>query len=406
MDDFSISIFPLSREVTQQQLRCLCKVMWQWELCDDCNIAKDCCTASCLWQKRANLEAFFQYYRKVAGLYIPERPMDGLRALSSHDDLIAVIATLRQSPQAHRSALTTAHFMNAFKARAIEELPPAADQNRAFSLAARILAMVNASAENQADGLLEAGIHPMAWQDNISFDEYFTRAFPIQREMIDPAEDDPGQRLVPKQTNRWPNLTAKRLKKLAGLEIIATDNLQNHLRLDLKYRTVDIFHYTSVLKENLLASAKCDVHEDIARGISEGNMPRELALETLLTLKEILFPLDSDSQALLQSLVAKQSFDPDCLRVDTRPYRRPDEKTVQYRYWGSRLADLYEQMEAPTPSGYLEKWMERRSGARYVMMATLGGVVIAVVLGALSLGVSIFQAWVGYQQWKHPVNPS
>lgn len=40
---------------------------------------------------------------------------------------------------------------------------------------------------------------------------------------------------------------------------------------------------------------------------------------------------------------------------------------------------------------------------RYVMMATLAGVMIAVVLGLLGLAVSVFQAWVGYQQWKYPV---
>ncbi|KAJ3496144.1 hypothetical protein NLG97_g2867 [Lecanicillium saksenae] len=250
-----------------------------------------------------------------------------------------------------------------------------------------------------------ASLRPMTWQDNVSFSDFMGRAFPMQRGSMDTRED-PGERLISPQGSRWPKLTAKRLKKLAGLELVATDNIQNHLRLDLKYKTVDIYHYTSVLKENLLSSAHCDSHDDIGRGISEGNMPRDLALETLATLQEILFPLDADSQTLLQSLVSKQSFDPDCLRLDTRPYRRPEEKTVQYRYWGARLADLHEQMEAPTPNGYFEKWMERRSGARYVMMATLGGVVIAVVLGALSLAVSIFQAWVGYQQWQHPINPS
>lgn len=125
-----------------------------------------------------------------------------------------------------------------------------------------------------------------------------------------------------------------------------------------------------------------------------------------MTLQEILFPLDSDSQSLLRALVSKQGYDPECLRVDIREYRRAEEKTVQLRYWSTRLEDLYEYMQNPTPSGYIEKWMERRSGARYVMMATLGGVIFAVILGMLSLAVSIFQAWVGYQQWQHPINPS
>lgn len=106
---------------------------------------------------------------------------------------------------------------------------------------------------------------------------------------------------------------------------------------------------------------------------------------------------------MLRSLVSKHSLDPDCLRFETAIGRADDEHDIKYLYWGSRLMDLYDEIENPTPRGLLEKWMERKSGARYVMMATLAGVMIAVVLGLLGLVVSIFQAWVGYQQWKHPV---
>lgn len=106
---------------------------------------------------------------------------------------------------------------------------------------------------------------------------------------------------------------------------------------------------------------------------------------------------------MLRSLVSKQSLDPDCLRFETVIRRADDENDIKYQYWGSRLMDLYDEIENPKPRGLLEKWMERKSGARYVMMATLAGVMIAVVLGLLGLVVSIFQAWVGYQQWKHPV---
>jgi hypothetical protein len=65
--------------------------------------------------------------------------------------------------------------------------------------------------------------------------------------------------------------------------------------------------------------------------------------------------------------------------------------------------DLHEELESPTPRGIMEKWFERKSGARYAMMATLVGVVIAVILGLFGLAVSIFQAWIGWQQWQHPV---
>lgn len=134
-----------------------------------------------------------------------------------------------------------------------------------------------------------------------------------------------------------------------------------------------------------------------------GIIPRQLVLETLDSLQKILFPPDPESQFLLRSLVSKASFDPDCLRFESAPNRYDDEKNIAYYYFGSRLADLYDEIENPRPRGLVEKWVERRSGSRYIMMATLIGVVTAVMLGLAGLAVGIFQAWVGYQQWQHPL---
>jgi hypothetical protein len=132
-------------------------------------------------------------------------------------------------------------------------------------------------------------------------------------------------------------------------------------------------------------------------------VPRQLALETLDSLQKILFPFDHGAQAVLRSLVWRNSFDPDCLRFESVAYRRDDEHDIKYHYWGSRLMELYDEIENPTPRKFVEKWLQRRSSARYIMMATLGGVITAVVLGILGLAVGIFQAWVAYQQWQHPL---
>jgi hypothetical protein len=59
----------------------------------------------------------------------------------------------------------------------------------------------------------------------------------------------------------------------------------------------------------------------------------------------------------------------------------------------------------PTPKGF-EKWFERKSGARYVMMATIAGVILAILLGIASLALGAYQAWIGYQQWQHPLQSS
>lgn len=124
---------------------------------------------------------------------------------------------------------------------------------------------------------------------------------------------------------------------------------------------------------------------------------RKLALETLDTIHKILFPPDEDSQALLTSLVSRAGFDEDCTRYESARYRKWNEKESSYNYWEARLAELYEEVQNPTPRGRLHTWLQRRSCARYVMMATLIGVVIAIILGILGLAVATFQAWVAWQ---------
>lgn len=138
-------------------------------------------------------------------------------------------------------------------------------------------------------------------------------------------------------------------------------------------------------------------------GFCRSYLPRHLAVEVIDSIQKILFPVDSESEPLLRSLVVKQGFDPDCLRlVETAPYRRPSETDISYRYFGGRLMDLAHELEHPTPRSFIHKWLERKSGARYVMLATLAGVAVAILLGFLSLVVSIFQAWVSWQAWKYP----
>jgi hypothetical protein len=120
-----------------------------------------------------------------------------------------------------------------------------------------------------------------------------------------------------------------------------------------------------------------------------------------------MFPhSDPKSRAILRLLVSRSNFDPDCLRFESNSIRNPDEEDIAYHYFGSRLADLYEELQNPAPHGLIEKWLERKSGARYVMLATLIGVLIAILLGILSLAVSIYQAYIGYQAWQHPVGNS
>ncbi|UPK92583.1 hypothetical protein LCI18_003518 [Fusarium solani-melongenae] len=158
--------------------------------------------------------------------------------------------------------------------------------------------------------------------------------------------------------------------------------------MDIKEGVVEIFDCTSVLKEHLIA------HANAQGTIPEWNIPRQ----------NVLFPFDSGSEQILRDLVSKQAFDPDCLRYDAAVCMGGGEGEISYSHFGNRLVDLFEELEDPSPRGILETWFQRKSGARHVMKATLIGVIIAIVLGILGLVVGIFQAWVAYEAWKHPVD--
>jgi hypothetical protein len=140
--------------------------------------------------------------------------------------------------------------------------------------------------------------------------------------------------------------------------------------------------------------------------ITSGNIPRQLALEVLDSLNAVLFPPMTKSHAILRGLVSKGVFDKEMLHLETGGLRHSHEAEGEYRYLASKLRDLYDEVENPAPRSRFERWFERRIAQRYFMMATLGGLIAAIILGILGLAVGMFQAWVAYQQWKFPVNGS
>lgn len=165
------------------------------------------------------------------------------------------------------------------------------------------------------------------------------------------------------------------------------------------FKIVRIFHYTAVLDEILFAS---NVNPDACI------LPRALVLEALDTIQSILFPADMECQKLLELLVEKAGFDNDLFRYKFACYDSNESTQLRdYPCFGTRLAMLHEELHDPSPRNGLELWLEKKSSSknspRNMLMATMIGVFIAVTLGILGLAVAIFQAWVGYQQWKHPV---
>ena len=291
-----------------------------------------------------------------------------------------------------------------FKNGSEREFSPCLDQEQALNLAVRVMTMVDCASQSQHIGKIEDGLALVHWSGDLTFLQYLSKAFPQSDHPSVNADD--GFLGVEIRAG----LKACKLQKRPKLKIRPTNDLKDHLRLNRTARVVEIFHHTTFLKEHL----KLD-HDQSKNGNSTemsgneswegGFIPRQLALEVIDSIQKIIFPLpDPKCRKILQSLVSTSKFDPDCLCFESMSIRSPGEQNIAYHYFGARLADLYEEVQNPKPYGFFEEWLERKSGARYVMLATLIGVAIAIVLGTLTLIVSIYQAYVEYQAWKHPVS--
>ncbi|KAL9617935.1 MAG: hypothetical protein Q9160_007301 [Pyrenula sp. 1 TL-2023] len=382
--------------VSEKQLQSLVATLWG-QVCGECqrDPHRACLSTFCPWSRSKRLSRYFEYYRYITASYLAADLSGQAVALRTHEDFFEVIQAIKRSPDTPRSRLEEEYFAGRNDGRT--KIPPSEDQTNAFNLAVRAMIMVNCSLQHHSSGFLELGSYPASWRSSLSFSQFIESAFPKHEPLL--AEDDAALRWEMKTA-----IKAIRLRKKAGLRFHPTDDLSSHLKLDRRNGIVEIYHHTAVSKQHLTSSRDLKSETPLSQVIAVGNLPRQLILEILDSFQMILFPQDKESQMLLQQLVKTYTLDRDCLRFESAFHRSDGETEVQYHYLATRLADLYEEVQHPTPRTFLQKWLQRRSGERHVMQATLIGVLIAILLGIAGLAVSIFQAWVGYQQWKHPVS--
>ncbi|KAI1775446.1 hypothetical protein F4818DRAFT_50245 [Hypoxylon cercidicola] len=364
------------------------QVLWGWGICPGCLDNRKCTADSCQARRREKCQRYFQFYQAIVMIYLESS--EGQRhAFNTHEDLGNAIQVLKSNP-----SLTRAEFAEMLIPSKSDTIPGQNlfDLLAETTLVVQVLTMVDCSALHHYSDRLEKGGSRIHWKDDIPFAKYLQDVFPTGTHPFLSYPDSYETGAIKSE------LKATKLQKRLGVTFRATHDIRNHLRLYRKENVLEIYHHAGFLKEQLRLT------HSPATSTEVGALPRQLVLEVLESLQGILFPLsDQKSKRLLQRLVYTNGFDPEILQFEFASIRRAEEENIRFVYLADRLSELYNESQNPQPRGWLQKRMERWSGSRYMMLATLVGVIFAVLLGIASLIVSSFQTWIAYQAWQHPV---
>jgi hypothetical protein len=376
-----MSDYPLET-VTDADLQNLGRCLWKWQLCGNCDGKPGCRSSTCPWSRKDRVQPILTRYERLCSYYIPD--IVKRQALRSHQDLLDVMQLIQGQPSETKKQLMAQHFVSASKPI------PASDQERAFNLAVSVLLSVNCGVPSDCADNLEDSVDSFPWASELSVTDFVDAA--IERR----ANRASGQAL---RSFLTPGLSAERLNSKAGLRFQPTDDIRSHLRLDPRSRVVYIFDCTAALEETLSATRQSSQH---------GILPRALLLEVLHTIYKVMFPPGRESKRFARHLTRKCGFEKNFLRYRIRWYGRDDDPDVDFSYFGGRLRELIDELNDPSPRNWFERLFEggTKSAERKMLMATTIGVFIAVTIGLFGLVIAGFQAWVGYQQWKHPVKDS
>jgi hypothetical protein len=189
------------------------------------------------------LVAYFKCFDALSGIYSTTAKtivrIDGENDLEPHPtfNILAVVKALKRDPSLTRKALHSIDLSSPSLEIAINS------KHAAVHLGVHLMLMIDCStAEKYPADYNISGVRPIKWKNEESFQDFVERAFP-KSDMLN--LDFEGKEN---------NLTAFNLQTYGHLRLIPTDNLVEHLLLDVRRREVRIFHHTSYLKAHLKLS--------------------------------------------------------------------------------------------------------------------------------------------------------
>lgn len=215
------------------QLGC---ALWSWKLCSNCLAGTSCADATCPAYNTTRLQRFYQFYIAIVSSYEDDAAGPDAIVLRTHEDLFQAILLLRQNPEKTRQE---------FGELLMRDSRSAGDVFRAITLAARVLTMIDCSTSYLSTDRLEKGNSRICWKDDSAFGKYLQDLFPTQNHPIFSYPDSEAF------ADAKGELLGRKLRKHLNLKFRPTHDIRNHLRLNRRSNVLEIYHYTSFIKEQL-----------------------------------------------------------------------------------------------------------------------------------------------------------
>ncbi|KAI9764568.1 MAG: hypothetical protein M1840_008394 [Geoglossum simile] len=170
------------------------------------------------------------------------------------------------------------------------------------------------------------------------------------------------------------------LEKVAGIEIIWTSNLADHLRMMEDDTRVAIFHHAYFLAH----------HRDCET--SNKFLPRDLLEETLQTLALLLPQFDRETQKWLRQQQSEWNLDPRTAKCGG--LNAEQRKIENFKYWRDRLVILKQVYDESEPKTIGQWWHDRRKRVQwYTFWVAAVILVLTVVFGIIQSIEGGLQAW-------------
>ncbi|KAL6406835.1 hypothetical protein AUP68_09643 [Ilyonectria robusta] len=327
--------------------------------------------------------SYFKVYDQLrAGAVHIEQPQLGDFTPPRHHDVVAAAQLVRSDPQKPLQRIITD------LQGSLTHIQPGHQARFVVFMAIRAMFMLDpAVADSHGEGFRIGHYRPISWQPSESFQEFVLNSLP--KASVTALDDI-------KSIKAW------KLKSRFGIKFMGTDNITKHLLLDVDNKVLYLFHHTSYLNAHLRRSEASNVGQEelLVSCLERGSLPPRLLSETLHSIQDILFHWrDEKSLKLLEGLIKKKGFDADCAEKErSEPLR-------EYLYWGERLAVLHDLVINRPPRNKFERWVKWQTSESNAFIVALGALVISIIVGVLSLGLSGLQVWIAWRAWKDATNP-